>query len=189
MTATDTNERVPGPLEADGAVAVFTPDDLRALYREARREAWRKAKRSARHRRRRNAILDHYGRACSCCGATQDLTVDHVNGGGNQHRAQLRESGCGGGYGLYRWLVVNGFPEGFQILCGACNRSKDDGESCRIDHTADATAIPDAVIRAAGRQAAAEAPPLVPGTPQWGRVAAIIAAIRNRMPSAGKESS
>jgi hypothetical protein len=97
-------------------------DDLRARRREA--------KRCQRHARRRKAVLDHYGRACACCGTTENLTVDHVNGGGNKHRAQIGE----GSYGFYRWLVVNGFPAGFQILCAPCNRSKADRESCRLNH-------------------------------------------------------
>jgi hypothetical protein len=97
-------------------------DELRARRREAKR-CWR-------HARRRKAILDHYGSACACCGATENLTVDHINGGGNKHRAQLGE----GSYGLYRWLVVNGFPADFQILCSPCNQSKDAGPSCRIGH-------------------------------------------------------
>jgi hypothetical protein len=110
-----------GPGHADDP-APAALDELRARRREARR--------CRRHAWRRRAILNHYGRACACCGTTKNLTVDHIHGGGNKHRAQLGE----GSYGLYRWLVVNGFPAGFQILCGPCNQSKDDGPSCRIDH-------------------------------------------------------
>ena len=33
-------------------------------------------------------VLDHYGRACSCCGETEPafLTIDHVNNDGAEHR-------------------------------------------------------------------------------------------------------
>ncbi len=46
-----------------------------------------------------------------------------------------------GGNAIYHWLVVNGFPPGFQTLCGPCNRSKGRGSACRIDHGRDADAV------------------------------------------------
>ena len=45
------------------------------------------------------------------------LAIDHVNGGGNKHRTQL---GRRGGGEFYRWLVMNGYPEGYQVLCMCC---------------------------------------------------------------------
>ena len=39
------------------------------------------------------------------------LTIDHVNGGGMDHRRLI------GARTIYRWLIKNGFPEGFQVLC------------------------------------------------------------------------
>ena len=80
--------------------------------------------------RKREAVFDHYGRVCACCGSTENLTVDHVNGDGSAHRAKIGH----GSARLYRWLVVNGFPDGFQILCAPCNVSKGRRKSCRIDH-------------------------------------------------------
>lgn len=79
------------------------------------------------------AVLDHYGRSCACCGATERLTVDHINGDGNVHRAEV-----GGGWAIYRWLVNNGFPDGFQILCLRCNVSKKRGTHCRLKHDREA---------------------------------------------------
>ncbi len=79
-------------------------------------------------------VLDHYGHACTCCGATERLTVDHVNGDGHIHRAQV-----GGGWAIYRWLISNGFPDGFQILCRPCNVSKKRGARCRLDHDTGST--------------------------------------------------
>jgi len=35
-----------------------------------------------------------------------------------------------------RWLVKNGFPEGFQTLCRPCNVSKKRGTRCRLKHQA-----------------------------------------------------
>ena len=67
----------------------------------------------------RRAAMDAYGgRFCKCCGETIErfLTIDHMNGGGIQHRKEL-----GGGQKLYPWLQRNNYPEGFQILCFNCN--------------------------------------------------------------------
>ena len=78
----------------------------------------------ARNRRARNLVLDHYGRQCAICVETIDafLTIDHVNNDGAQHRKECTH-GIGGNV-LYRWLVRNDFPEGFQTLCYNCNCSK-----------------------------------------------------------------
>jgi len=100
-------------------------------YYAANAEA-RRADSRQRHAANRGAVLDHYGQACACCGSVKKLTVDHVNGDGGQHRAEI-----GGSSRLYRWLIANGFPDGFQTLCRPCNRSKGSGDRCRIDHTAE----------------------------------------------------
>lgn len=61
-----------------------------------------------------------YGGKCACCGEGHPafLCVDHVNGGGNQHRKTI-------GNVLYRWLAKNGYPEGFRVLCWNCNNGRD----------------------------------------------------------------
>jgi hypothetical protein len=89
--------------------------------------------------RHRDQVLDHYGRVCNCpdCGATDNLTIDHVNGDGAAHRAELFGHSRGSGYGFYRWLIAQGFPDGFQVLCNSCNDSKADGAACRINHADD----------------------------------------------------
>lgn len=74
-------------------------------------------------------VFDHYGWSCACCGTTDDPTIDHVNGDGREHRAEV-----GGSQAVYRWLIANGFPEGFQTLCFPCNDSKRDGSHCRRWH-------------------------------------------------------
>lgn len=101
-------------------------------WHEANREASRENKRRLREAHR-EAVLDHYGRECACCGATVDLTIDHVNGDGREHRLQLfgRVQGTSG---MYWWLIKNGFPVGLQTLCFSCNRSKRDGQRCRLNH-------------------------------------------------------
>jgi hypothetical protein len=75
-------------------------------------------------------VFGHYGTACACCGGTADLQIDHVNGDGAAHRAQV-----GRGTSMYRWLASNGFPSGFQTLCRRCNTSKGTGAACTLNHS------------------------------------------------------
>ena len=74
-----------------------------------------------------DAVFGHYGRQCACCGSEDDISIDHVNGGGEEHRNQL-----GGSVALYRWLIANDFPAGYQTLCRRCNSSKWTGTTCRL---------------------------------------------------------
>jgi hypothetical protein len=72
------------------------------------------------HRERAwQTVLDYYGRACECClEADPDfLTIDHVDRDGAKHRRE----GVRGGKEFARWLVRNGFPGGFRLLCFNCN--------------------------------------------------------------------
>lgn len=64
----------------------------------------------------RDDVLNHYGRACVCCGEKEDafLTIDHIDGKGAEHRRMS-------GKRLYRWLRKHGFPSGFRTLCANCN--------------------------------------------------------------------
>lgn len=86
----------------------------------------------------RSAVFDHYGWVCRCCGTSDDLAIDHVNGDTKAHLAQLIGEDARGRHGgqVYRWLIKNGFPAGFQTLCRRCNGSKQAGKSCRINHEA-----------------------------------------------------
>jgi hypothetical protein len=86
-----------------------------------------------RNKEARDQVLAHYGMACACCGATDRLTIDHVNAGGRAHRIEL--FGHPGGSGaFYHWLIANNFPPGYQVLCRRCNSSKATGTTCRLDH-------------------------------------------------------
>ena len=86
----------------------------------------------------REAVFGHYGTVCACCGSSNDPTIDHVGGDGRGHREQLFNGGRGGhGSQLYRWLIKNGFPEGFQTLCRPCNGSKKEGDHCNLSHGQD----------------------------------------------------
>lgn len=64
-------------------------------------------------------IIAAYGNACACCGEMrfEFLTIDHINGGGRAHVAQIKN--------FYSWLKRNSFPqEEFRCLCMNCNFSR-----------------------------------------------------------------
>lgn len=66
-------------------------------------------------------VFNHYGHKCMCPGgcditASEHLTVDHINGGGNRHRKEV-----GVGMAFYQWMIRKNFPPGFRILCYNCN--------------------------------------------------------------------
>ncbi|KKM86751.1 hypothetical protein LCGC14_1275790, partial [marine sediment metagenome] len=67
----------------------------------------------------RREALAAYGNKCQCCGETDHrfLSIDHINGGGNQHKKITHGNTC-------RWLRRNNFPSGFQVLCYNCNCAK-----------------------------------------------------------------
>jgi len=64
-------------------------------------------------------VFNHYGWKCKCCKETikEFLTIDHINNDGAQHRKKIGSWSIA----LYRWLVENNFPKGFQTLCFNCN--------------------------------------------------------------------
>jgi len=75
----------------------------------------------------RMKVLVHYGGnppKCACCGESiiPFLTIDHINNDGNIQRKAMKIDGYG--KGLYRWLIKNNFPKGYQILCYSCNLGK-----------------------------------------------------------------
>lgn len=63
---------------------------------------------------------------CPGCNVTtyEFLSIDHINGGGDKHRREI------GHHNLYRWLINNNFPPGFQILCLNCNMAKNSYGKC-----------------------------------------------------------
>jgi hypothetical protein len=113
---------------------------------EAQRLAWRirnkkyrqnypdkiKAIQAGTRLKRKRKVMNAYGGRCACCGIDdiRVLVLDHVNGGGTQHRAELSRRG----QQMYTWVIREGFPEGFQVLCANCNLAKWDGPSCPIKH-------------------------------------------------------
>lgn len=70
-------------------------------------------------------VIQAYGNRCSCCGQDQVefLTIDHITGGGREHRKQVAPSGSSGSF--YIWLKKQGYPKSqFGCLCMNCNWAK-----------------------------------------------------------------
>jgi hypothetical protein len=74
-------------------------------------------------------VFNHYGRKCTCCGATQNLTIDHIDPG------LRRLEGDPPSDALYRLIIKKDFPPDYQVLCRACNSSKGHGPSCQLHTT------------------------------------------------------
>lgn len=75
-------------------------------------------KNNVRNRATRVAVLNHYGGKCACCGETrlEFLALDHINGGGRQHRRTVKIR-------WWEWVRRQGFPKEFRVLCHNCNQS------------------------------------------------------------------
>jgi hypothetical protein len=67
-------------------------------------------------------VYAHYGAFCSCCGETEPLflTIDHVN----DDAPEDRRAGKHGGTMRYLWIIKQGFPDCYRILCLNCNRGR-----------------------------------------------------------------
>lgn len=68
-------------------------------------------------------VIRNYGGACKCCGETnrQFLNIDHILGGGKNHRKTISKTGSGG-YAFYLWLKKRGYPQdNYRLLCSNCN--------------------------------------------------------------------
>jgi hypothetical protein len=79
--------------------------------------------------------LGHYSDGllkCHCCGYDNvvALSIDHINGGGTQHRKSLPSSSS---TALYSWLKRSGYPKGYQVLCMNCQfvKREKNGECSR----------------------------------------------------------
>lgn len=98
------------PLEA------FTGGELKGTYSRCR-ECENK-RRSLLAARTRNAVLEHYGAFCACCGEEENrfLTIDHINDDGAVQRREHKI-----GKSIYKWIVDNNYPDDLRILCFNCN--------------------------------------------------------------------
>lgn len=57
----------------------------------------------------------------------EGLCIDHIHNGGGRQR---RELGLVTSSQFYEWLRTNGYPAGYQVLCGTCNMAKGTGDHC-----------------------------------------------------------
>ena len=94
-------------------------------YRQRNRQMGRIPYETKNHRKKKKEVLLHYSSGflvCACCKESyyEFLCIDHIDGGGSKHRKELRENGH---QSIYRWLINNGFPKGFRVLCYNCNQS------------------------------------------------------------------
>lgn len=105
------------------------PERVKAALKKSR------MKRRSYHRRLyleiKMAAMEAYGGKCVCCGESNQcfLTIDHANNDGAAHRKERASDGGqyeGNGFGIYRWLKKNKYPQDgrFQVLCYNCNCCK-----------------------------------------------------------------
>jgi hypothetical protein len=107
----------------EGSYCNVCKEDLKKRNKKLGAEYHRAVAKKSREKLRRDVIAA-YGGKCSCCGEDEFvfLAVDHIDGGGNQHRKEL-----GGNQRFYAWLRRNEYPSGFQVLCWNCNWAKHHG--------------------------------------------------------------
>lgn len=90
------------------------------------------ARHSAEVRRKVFSFYSNGTFACACCGESEIdfLTIDHVNNDGARQKRELFEGRDFGGIKFYKWLVKNGYPPGYAVLCMNCNLSKGKHGAC-----------------------------------------------------------
>lgn len=94
---------------------------MRANYHSRKENA--KYQREYRRALKDQCFQAYGGFVCACCGETEQkfLTLDHKNNDGAKHR---KEIGARGGIAIYHWIIRNGFPPMFQVLCFNCNHGR-----------------------------------------------------------------
>jgi len=118
----------------------WKPEDRLRMHRRRAHEVCNPTSKEERTYRRelllavRRRIFEHYGERCACCGSHRNLEIDHIAGDGADHRIEVLGRQYAGSLQFYRWLVSNGFPQGYQTLCRRCNTSKGRGAHCRLLH-------------------------------------------------------
>lgn len=75
-------------------------------------------------KRYKTDVVNHYGGKCDCCGESrlEFMTLEHINGDGGKKRKNKEHPKTG--YALYKWIIKNGYPTFFGILCYNCNIAK-----------------------------------------------------------------
>jgi 5-methylcytosine-specific restriction endonuclease McrA len=91
---------------------------------------------------RREALLVYGDGSCAECGSrpedVAELELDHVNGGGNEHRLTVLGHSGAAGRRFSRWLKINGWPTDppLQTLCVVCHREKSNQENTQRGRSA-----------------------------------------------------
>lgn len=100
------------------------PEKVKAEKKAYKKRHPEKAQDTAKRwlQRIRRDILSHYSHGtmiCANCGESHlgFLEIDHINGGGKQHRREINGN-------LFKWLKDNNYPEGYQVLCSDCNHRR-----------------------------------------------------------------
>jgi hypothetical protein len=96
-------------------------------YRKANRARYLKNKKTilAKHKlyqdNARRQIVEYFGGKCIRCGYDdiRALQIDHVNGGGNQHRINRKNKTIG-----YYKEIMEDKTNSYQLLCANCNQIK-----------------------------------------------------------------
>lgn len=83
-------------------------------------ERFRKSQREY-TKRIKEEVIGHYSPTLTCakCGFDdiRALSIDHIDGGGVQHRKEIKRSS---GKDFYQWLKSSDYPNNFQVLCMNC---------------------------------------------------------------------
>lgn len=71
-------------------------------------------------KRYRALVIQGYGGKCICCGEQEllFLEIHHPDGDGKVDRKRTG----GNSLTLYKWLVDNNFPPGYELLCSNCHQ-------------------------------------------------------------------
>ena len=107
----------------DGRFTMCFPCKRERARASYRRHADRiRTKQAAWRQTLRDQVFARYGESCACCGEDhrEFLCIDHIDGGGTQHRREVGK----GGIEFYSWLRKNGWPEGYRTLCHNCNQAR-----------------------------------------------------------------
>ena len=72
--------------------------------------------------RLKQQVIDKFSKGtmqCVICGESRIycLSIDHIHGGGSQHRRELRRHSP---RSYYKWLIEEGSHKDFQVLCMNC---------------------------------------------------------------------
>ncbi len=103
----------------------FTRSEILKRYRERHPEAAQKWAAALKHE-----VFSHYSGGtphCNCAlcpEKTNDvafLTIEHIGGGGAEHRRSLSKTTSFTGNKFYSWLKQHGYPPGYEVLCFNCN--------------------------------------------------------------------